>query len=147
MIDTLKTTAGENPYHLKVGTTFHIVMVSALTNQELFPEDSDASDTTVQSVASSFKTVISPIRTSPHLSGPPRRHANHQRISFRRYAVPFPCDHEILMTASICSFQIQDLALFFQKSSKQHYVAFNEGCPHYYLADESIQVAKGTGEK
>ena len=48
---------------------------------------------------------------------------HHQRISFR-------------------SFQISDLALFFQKSGKNQYLAFNEGCPNYYLAEECIEVAK-----
>lgn len=48
---------------------------------------------------------------------------HHQRISFR-------------------SFQISDLALFFQKSGKTQYLAFNEGCPNYYLAEECIDVAK-----
>jgi hypothetical protein len=46
----------------------------------------------------------------------------HQRISFR-------------------SFQISHLALFFLKGGKLPYVAFNEGAPNYYLANESIQAA------
>ena len=46
----------------------------------------------------------------------------HQRISFR-------------------SFQISSLALFFLKGGKLPYVAFNEGAPNYYLANESIQAA------
>lgn len=46
----------------------------------------------------------------------------HQRISFR-------------------NFQISHLALFFLKGGKLPYVAFNEGAPNYYLANESIQAA------
>ncbi|GMF26936.1 unnamed protein product [Phytophthora lilii] len=54
-----------------------------------------------------------------HDSGTP---VEHQRISFR-------------------SFQISSLALFFLKGGKLPYVAFNEGAPNYYLANESIQAA------
>ena len=45
------------------------------------------------------------------------------------------------MINRIFSFQISDLALFFQKAGKSQYLAFNEKCPNYYLAEESIRVA------
>lgn len=47
---------------------------------------------------------------------------------------------------SFRSFQISDLALFFLRAGKLPYVAFNEGAPHYYLANESIQAAILGGE-
>ncbi|EEY58510.1 uncharacterized protein PITG_20906 [Phytophthora infestans T30-4] len=48
---------------------------------------------------------------------------------------------ELRMSSLLLSFQISSLALFFLKGGKLPYVAFNEGAPNYYLANESIQAA------
>lgn len=68
---------------------------------------------------SSFSSVQAVINASTTAT-------QHQRISFR-------------------SFHISHLALFFLKGGKLPYVAFNEGAPHYYLANESLQAAMQSG--
>lgn len=70
--------------------------------------------------SSSFASVQSVISSNTAAA------TQHQRISFR-------------------SFHISHLALFFLKGGKLPYVAFNEGAPHYYLANESLQAAMQSG--
>lgn len=84
----------------------------------------DASNGSNSTAATSFASVQSVLAGA---STPAPAATQHQRISFR-------------------SFHISHLALFFLKGGKLPYVAFNDGAPHYYLANESLQAAMQSGD-
>ncbi|KUF98296.1 hypothetical protein AM588_10009701 [Phytophthora nicotianae] len=136
-IEDHETTDKLNPYCLREGTKYHVVSVTPLAtsshdaNGSLGTADSSsASDELPLSQVLTGRTVVSDVEenglhgvTSDQPSAEVcHGQTEHQRISFR-------------------SFQISSLALFFLKGGKLPYVAFNEGAPNYYLANESIQAA------
>ena len=41
-----------------------------------------------------------------------------------------------------CSFGVRDIALFFHTGAHECFLAFNCGCPHYYLSKESLASTK-----
>ncbi|CEG47509.1 Serine/threonine-protein kinase involved in autophagy [Plasmopara halstedii] len=136
-VEDHETTERTNPYCLREGTKYHVVSVAPLvsSNHEAngsveTADSSSASEELPLSQVLTGRTVASDVNenglhhaTSDQVSAENCQGSNeHQRISFR-------------------SFQISSLALFFLKGGKLPYVAFNEGAPNYYLANESIQAA------
>ncbi|OQS03143.1 kinase [Thraustotheca clavata] len=127
-IEDFEAGADHNPYKVRIGSTYHVCTVTTLstkkepTNEAILPPPATPSSV----VESPFMmTVPSPKSNLSPPTTPKRASAFHQRISFR-------------------AFQINHLALFFLKNGKLPYMAFNEGAPNYYLAEESVAVAKGT---
>ncbi|OQR97231.1 protein kinase [Achlya hypogyna] len=125
-IEDAEATEERNPYQVRVGTTYHVCMVTTLSTRKA---SVTAIDTTPAAPDAPFILPMSPQKQS-RLSPPstPKRAlglTHHQRISFR-------------------AFQINHLALFFMKNGKLPYMAFNDGAPYYYLAEESIAAAKGS---
>ncbi|KAG9405422.1 hypothetical protein AC1031_003311 [Aphanomyces cochlioides] len=120
-IEDFEATEDINPYQLRQGTIYHVCTVTALSTSSTTPPSSpspcvEPPFTMSMVIAQKANAVVSaPIENADRY---------HQRISFR-------------------AFQINHLALFFPKNGKVPYVAFNEGAPNYYLAEESIAVAKG----
>ncbi|KAF1315750.1 Ulk/ulk protein kinase, partial [Globisporangium splendens] len=130
-IEDYVTSAESNPFNLREGTKYHIVTVTPLSSSESGANDgmgAGASSIEDELPLSQVLTSRSPRNEPPTNSfSSVQAVANasttqHQRISFR-------------------SFHISHLALFFLKGGKLPYVAFNEGAPHYYLANESLQAA------
>lgn len=139
-----------NPFSLREGTQYHIVTVTSLsssgTSDVLGHGTADTEDELPLSqvltsrsprnesrfgLASAISSFTSSAQAVFKASPPPTTTTttqHHQRISFR-------------------SFHISHLALFFLKGGKLPYVAFNEGAPHYYLANESLQAAMQSGSE
>ncbi|CAI5702397.1 unnamed protein product [Peronospora effusa] len=133
-IEDHETTDKLNPFCLREGTKYHVVSVTPLATSSHdangsigTANNSSVSDELPLSQVLTGRTVTSDAEESETVGELPSVETTHgpiehQRISFR-------------------SFQISSLALFFLKGGKLPYVAFNEGAPHYYLANESIQAA------
>jgi len=114
----------ENPYCLREGTKYHVVSVTPLATSSHDAHGSvGTADSSGRTVASDVEEHgLQEVQSEPLPAEASHGPVEHQRISFR-------------------SFQISSLALFFLKGGKLPYVAFNEGAPNYYLANESIQAA------
>ncbi|EQC30003.1 ULK/ULK protein kinase [Saprolegnia diclina VS20] len=129
-IEAFEATTERNPYQIRLGSTYHVCMVATLSMSVMTPRKEVTESPPTPMTESPFMLHMSPQR-GHELSPPvtPKRQSTpgltqHQRISFR-------------------TFQINHLALFFLKNGKLPYMAFNEGAPNYYLAEESIAAARG----
>ncbi|DAZ95761.1 TPA: hypothetical protein N0F65_010263 [Lagenidium giganteum] len=125
-IEDYESTTDRNPFCLREGTTYHVVTVTPLSDGQHATSDAKTSLTDelpLSQVLSSRSPRGSEPTGSFSTSQLPSTTTVHQRISFR-------------------TFQISHLVLFFLRAGKLPYVAFNEGAPHYYLANESIQAAR-----
>ncbi|KAF0687476.1 Aste57867_20785 [Aphanomyces stellatus] len=122
-IEDFEATESANPYQLRPGTLYHVCTVTALSSSAV-PNVLSPPPSPSPCVEPPF--TMSVVEKKQPTAGVSHENADrHQRISFR-------------------TFQINHLALFFPKNGKVPYVAFNDGAPYYYLAEESIAVAKGT---
>lgn len=115
----------------EAGTEDELPLSQVLTSRS--PRNNETSRFGLASAISSFTSSAQAVfnaSSSPKpttmIAAPAPTTQHHQRISFR-------------------SFHISHLALFFLKGGKLPYVAFNEGAPHYYLANESLQAAMQSG--
>ncbi|TDH72613.1 hypothetical protein CCR75_004298 [Bremia lactucae] len=129
-IEDHETSDEKNPYCLREGTKYHVASVTPLAtsshNANGSVETADSSDASHELPLSQVltgKAVVTGYEDAGlHQAENELGSTEHQRISFR-------------------SFQISSLALFFLKGGKLPYVAFNDGAPNYFLANESIQAA------
>ncbi|KAG7395393.1 hypothetical protein PHYBOEH_003792 [Phytophthora boehmeriae] len=126
-----------NPYCLREGTRYHVVSVTPLASSS---HDANGSLGTTDSSSASDELPLSQVLTGRTAIDDAEDHGLHEISSVQPPAATShpPTEHQRI---SFRSFQISSLALFFLKGGKLPYVAFNEGAPNYYLANESIQAA------
>jgi hypothetical protein len=121
-VTALSTTGSNQPKYESGSDKPHLPMSQMLASRSPRNESGVLTGPTGMSSAGPTTSFV---RTDAIVAAPQGVFSTqHQRISFR-------------------SFHISHLALFFLKSGKLPYVAFNEGAPHYYLSSESITAAKG----
>jgi hypothetical protein len=127
----------ENPYCLREGTKYHVVSVTPLATSS---HDANGSVGTADSSSASDELPLSQVLTGRTVASDVEEHGLQEVQSepLPAEASHGPVEHQRI---SFRSFQISSLALFFLKGGKLPYVAFNEGAPNYYLANESIQAA------
>uniref|UniRef100_M4BBK3 Autophagy-related protein 11 C-terminal domain-containing protein n=1 Tax=Hyaloperonospora arabidopsidis (strain Emoy2) TaxID=559515 RepID=M4BBK3_HYAAE len=135
----LKTMKRRNssPYCLREGTKYHVVSVTPLATSS---HDANGSVGTVENLSASGELPPSQVLTGRTVANDVDESSVQEFVSEPASAAstPDPVEHQRI---SFRSFQISSLALFFLKGGKLPYVAFNEGAPNYYLANESIQAA------
>ncbi|GLE00307.1 hypothetical protein PINS_up009035 [Pythium insidiosum] len=167
-IEDFVATTTNNPYCLREDTPYHVVTVTPLSaasqanaaasetelplSQALAPRVIPIDDTqpTPAPTArpsgffSSLSSYLGHPSASPPSETPPPPPSTQASIAPSSSAVPaFTSPHQQQhQRISFRSFQISHLALFFLKGGKLPYVAFNEGAPNYFLANESIQAAR-----
>ncbi|KAJ8554929.1 hypothetical protein ON010_g9555 [Phytophthora cinnamomi] len=137
-IEDHETTDKLNPYCLREGTKYHVVSVTPLATSS---HDANGSVGTADSSSASDELPLSQVLTGRTVASDVEENGLHEVISeppSAEEASQSPIEHQRI---SFRSFQISSLALFFLKGGKLPYVAFNEGAPNYYLANESIQAA------
>ncbi|KAH7464668.1 hypothetical protein PRIC1_005717 [Phytophthora ramorum] len=136
-IDDHETTDKLNPYCLREGTKYHVVSVTPLATSA---HDANGSVGTADSSSASDELPLSQVLTGRTVASDVEEHGLQDVVSEQPSAEGShtPVEHQRI---SFRSFQISSLALFFLKGGKLPYVAFNEGAPNYYLANESIQAA------
>ncbi|KAG3145772.1 hypothetical protein PI124_g14669 [Phytophthora idaei] len=136
-IEDHETTDKLNPYCLRDGTKYHVVSVTPLATSS---HDANGSVGTVDSSSASDELPLSQVLTGRTVASDVEENGLHGVASEQSSAEVShgSMEHQRI---SFRSFQISSLALFFLKGGKLPYVAFNEGAPNYYLANESIQAA------
>ncbi|KAF1781653.1 Autophagy-related protein 11 [Phytophthora cactorum] len=136
-IEDHETTDKLNPYCLREGTKYHVVSVTPLATSS---HDANGSVGTVDSSSASDELPLSQVLTGRTVASDVEENGLHGVASEQSSAEVShgSMEHQRI---SFRSFQISSLALFFLKGGKLPYVAFNEGAPNYYLANESIQAA------
>ncbi|KAE9342766.1 hypothetical protein PF008_g10014 [Phytophthora fragariae] len=137
-IEDHETTGNLNPYCLREGTKYHVVSVTPLATSS---HDANGSVWTTDSSSASDELPLSQVLTGRTVASDVEENGLHEVVSEQSTAEEVshsPIEHQRI---SFRSFQISSLALFFLKGGKLPYVAFNEGAPNYYLANESIQAA------
>lgn len=134
-IDDHETTNELNPYCLREGTRYHVVSVTPLATSS---HDANGSVGTTDSSSASDELPLSQVLTGRTVVDDVEEHGLHEVSTVQPTPSTSPLEHQRI---SFRSFQISSLALFFLKGGKLPYVAFNEGAPNYYLANESIQAA------
>ncbi|RLN15148.1 hypothetical protein BBJ28_00022197 [Nothophytophthora sp. Chile5] len=123
-----------NPYCLREKTKYHVVSVTPLSSSH----DANGSVGTADSSSASEELPLSQVLTGRSATDEVEEHGLHGALTNAPPSVGSALEHQRI---SFRSFQISSLALFFLKGGKLPYVAFNEGAPNYYLANESIQAA------
>lgn len=136
-IEDHETSEKVNPYCLREGTKYHVVSVTPLATAA---PDANNSVETADSSSPSEELPLSQVLTGRTVASDVDEDGLHQVASEQNVAENFYGSKEH-QRISFRSFQISSLALFFLKGGKMPYVAFNEGAPNYYLANESIQAA------
>ncbi|OWZ10279.1 ULK/ULK protein kinase [Phytophthora megakarya] len=136
-IEDHETTDKLNPYCLREGTKYHVVSVTPLATSS---HDANGSVGTTDSSSASDELPLSQVLTGRTVASDVEENGLHEVLSESPSVKTShgPIEHQRI---SFRSFQISSLALFFLKGGKLPYVAFNEGAPNYYLANESIQAA------
>ncbi|CAI5725309.1 unnamed protein product [Hyaloperonospora brassicae] len=136
-IEDHETTGNSSPYCLREGTKYHVVSVTPLATSS---HDANGSVGTVEKLSVSDELPPSQILTGRTVASDVEESSLHECVGEQPSAATThgPVEHQRI---SFRSFQISSLALFFLKGGKLPYVAFNEGAPNYYLANESIQAA------
>ena len=126
-----------SPYCLREGTKYHVVSVTPLATSS---HDANGSVGTVEKLSASDELPPSQILTGRTVASDVEESSLHEFVDEQPSTATThgPVEHQRI---SFRSFQISSLALFFLKAGKLPYVAFNEGAPNYYLANESIQAA------
>ncbi|CAI5730217.1 unnamed protein product [Peronospora destructor] len=136
-IEDHETTDKLNPFCLREGTKYHVVSVTPLATSS---HDANDSIGAAENLSVSDELPLSQVLTGRTVASGAEESGLHEAVGKRPSveATHGPIEHQRI---SFRSFQISSLALFFLKGGKLPYVAFNEGAPHYYLANESIQAA------
>ncbi|CAH0477664.1 unnamed protein product [Peronospora belbahrii] len=136
-IEDHETTDKLNPFCLREGTKYHVVSVTPLATSS---HDANGSVGTTGNSSASDELPLSQVLTGRTVSSDTEDSGMHEAVDELRCSDTAydSIEHQRI---SFRSFQISSLALFFLKGGKLPYVAFNEGAPHYYLANESIQAA------
>ncbi|KAG1691913.1 hypothetical protein DVH05_026073 [Phytophthora capsici] len=136
-IEDHETTGNLNPYCLREGTKYHVVSVTPLATSS---HDANGSVGTADSSSASDELPLSQVLTGRTVASDVEENGLHDAVS-EHPSVEVSGEAVEHQRISFRSFQISSLALFFLKGGKLPYVAFNEGAPNYYLANESIQAA------
>ncbi|KAL3669298.1 hypothetical protein V7S43_005675 [Phytophthora oleae] len=136
-IEDHETTSSLNPYCLREGTKYHVVSVTPLATSS---HDANGSVGTADSSSASDELPLSQVLTGRTVANDVEENGLHDAAS-EHPSVELSDGTVEHQRISFRSFQISSLALFFLKGGKLPYVAFNEGAPNYYLANESIQAA------